>query len=568
MCQSLRENLWLLIVLYCLGAFSCVPVISQDSSLSSASLRNQVRYIAPEIICTGAVIAREDEAFLKPERSFTISVLGLRVDTLALRLEDGIVQRFGLPFSAITSVTASIDYNAPSTNCRIYRGSKAEKHSFWVPTGYSFELVKTSFDTASGNIRLHFAIRDLPVLLDTLIRQIGGSIALRCSISVKVPETSMMLHTASTCVLPVNIAYKPVKGEPEAIQRIISHSSILCKDCSEEAAKYASWHVTSPQLKKEVYGFFLRLGRKFSHNHSALPLVVNGTAKRNGKFDINTIRLGTEVVTRFHIVRRMSEVLYNRLSEPLAKNHQANYPFRALSQSQQAKERKTSQNLAHQKCLYEGKDVLQNIDFYLHAGYAIFQADSALVTYISTILTPVYPPRTKELDAAERDCPQSQEIQRRAKEDINIPEVLIHKDGKIDACELVKRYYSQVMQYIRIGDVYAIVNFRDSVPEVMGIAGIVAPPKWRQNFHEDFVRNSLNGPISSAVLTKEDLMRFPTTYQSKGQNVVITLAHTKSRNLYEYCQAGIMERRFVDCTASIMPFPAVRQTIKPKGGNR
>ncbi|MCU0424310.1 MAG: hypothetical protein MUF71_01655 [Candidatus Kapabacteria bacterium] len=515
--------------------------------------QQSVRYIAPEIQCEHVGTARTQPSLL-PMRQFDLIATGLRVDSLALRVADTSVQRLYLPPYAFSLVSAAIDYNSAYTQLRVFRNSKVDKRSIWIPNMSAFFLAHAALDSLNGNIALHFTAKGLPLTEDTNTREIRGTVAVRCSVIAVAPQTQDTIKATSLCIIPIQARYKPQRGKMP--YWCISQASVLCKDCSEEEAKHISWIVKSAPLRKELYDWFCYRGRinPRVQGLSSLPLVVNATSKCNGTFHINTIRLGNAVATRSDLFYRIPQTLHQAISEPLSRSHKPLYAFQVLSAQQQTEERKAAQSLALEQSLYEGEEVIRNIDNYSHAGYALYLADSALTRFLSDIITPTYP-RNSALESAEKNCPESNEIIRRASQRLAIPDVVAFKSGNVSDCERVRKYYSEYAEVIRIGQVYVVVNHQDTIPKIVGLAGICAP-SGNQLRDEDFLKNSLNVPISLSVFDAYRLVQFPIKTLAIPTNAANAAHRIKTRNLYEYCLEALKHGLFTDCTASVMPFPA------------
>ncbi|MFY8001252.1 MAG: hypothetical protein ACOVSW_21850 [Candidatus Kapaibacteriota bacterium] len=527
----------------------------------------------PQISCDNRVFFRTDSSSL-PTSGFDLNLHGLRVDTLAISADSSGTRPINATFSDIEVSEARIDYNSPDTQLRIYIGEIFDVTSTWVATGTTFTIAKNFYNATTGTLALAIAVRDLPASIYTEPRTVRGTVAIRVTAKITNPLSGAKAHSPVLCVIPVQISYQPlaVKSAKAVryppynswIARNLTQRPILCKDCSDDATRNIAWRVTSPELRQEVYEYLLRLGRRLPNSppNKATPLVLDGTAKRNGVFDLKTIRFGNEVVTHYDIVQRMPSSLQKTLSEPISRQGKRLYQLEVLSAKAQEEERSRTRSIAHAFCFYERKEALRTIENYSYAGYALYEADSAITQRLRESITPPYP-RTPSLEEAERECTNTPEIIRLASQRKAISDFAIYQNGNSSDCELVKNYYQAVAGLIRIGRVYVIVNVSEIEPRIIGLVCTQAPTGL-QKIDPDFLKNALNGSISSGTLDAIDLLQFPTQEYEQATHTPIkgSIIGTSAKNLYEYCLEGLRKGVFIDRTSEVFPFPAVRYNKK------
>lgn len=354
----------------------------------------------------------------------------------------------------------------------------------------------------------------------------------------------------------------------------------VCAQCSDTGRRFPIWKVCDSALQSRVYTLLTTNKNTTTANTSqpqALPMLVCGELKRNGAYEPVFIRVGEHIFTRGAVSRRLPWKVKDTLFAPITERGYGRYCFQTLPPDEQTKLRINTIEEAVAQKLYQTTDTLRNgghtfvhhsfsqIDNYRHAGFALFEADSAVVMRLREAITPGYP-RTSALDSAEAACSTSKRIREHIAMGRYVPQTLIDSGTTGGAfpsdCEMVKRYYITEAGLVRIGRVYVIANLRGEEPEIIGIAGIMAPVRLQQH-DPDFIPNALNGPITSAVFGSEQLRKFPTQEFITKEGIKIpvrgSMEGTEFTNLHDYLMDGIRQGKFKDRTVDVMPFPAVRR---------
>ncbi|MCS6809111.1 MAG: hypothetical protein RML40_10130 [Bacteroidota bacterium] len=212
------------------------------------------------------------------------------------------------------------------------------------------------------------------------------------------------------------------------------------------------------------------------------------------------------------------------------------------------------------------KSFLRKLDYYKYANVSIFEADGSATTRFREVITPGLP-RTPALEQAEQECTNTDDIKKRIQKKQPVPQTLIDEGGSPTECEVVKNYYTQLASLVQIGKVYVICEryTEGSDPVILGVVGIQAAATPQQAADPDFLKNSLNGPISSAVLDASDLKQFKTKEYEKdeaGTAVAIrgSIESTSFDNMYDYLK-NMIKQNPAEKTASVRPAQSVAMKI-------
>jgi hypothetical protein len=212
------------------------------------------------------------------------------------------------------------------------------------------------------------------------------------------------------------------------------------------------------------------------------------------------------------------------------------------------------------------KTFLRKMDYYKYSNISLFEADGAAVKRFAEVLTPGLP-RTAALETAEQECTNTDDIKKRVSKKQPVPQAMIDEGGSPTDCETVKNYYSALAGLVRIGKVYILCEryTEGNEPVILGVIGIQSPSQ-QQAADPDFLRNALNGPISSAVLDASDLRQFKTKEfekdDSTGAMVAVkgSIEGTGTENMYDYIKNAVKQNP-AEKTASIRPTQSVAMKI-------
>jgi hypothetical protein len=306
-------------------------------------------------------------------------------------------------------------------------------------------------------------------------------------------------------------------------------------------------------------------------------MLVCGQRQRNGAYRPIFIRIGEQIFTPAAFGPIYPRKILDTLFAPITERGYGRYCFQTLPQTEQERLRTSTIEEAVSAGLYHTitsvtsntgytyqYNPLSNLSNYSHAGFALFETDSACAVRFRETITPGYP-RSPLLDSAEAACKQSEAIRRRIVLEQYVPQALIDSGVEAGAfppdCALVRDYYANEEKLVRIGRVYAIVNMRGGEPSILGVVCIQSPKKSQQS-DPDFLRNSLFGAISNGTLSNEQLRAFATqeyiVKNGKRTHAKGSIENTPYATMHDYLMAGLREGRFRDCTDQVMTFPAVR----------
>ncbi len=212
------------------------------------------------------------------------------------------------------------------------------------------------------------------------------------------------------------------------------------------------------------------------------------------------------------------------------------------------------------------KTFLRKMDYYKYSNISLYEADASAVKRFSESITPGYP-RTPALETAEQECTNTDDIKKRVQKKQPVPQTMIDEGGSPADCETVKNYYTALAGLIRIGKVYVLCErYTDgNDPVILGVMGIQAPTQ-QQAADPDFLKNALNGPISSAVLDASDLRQFKTKEfekdDSTGSMIAVkgSIEGTGAENMYEYLK-GMIKQNPAEKTSAIRPTQSVAMKI-------
>ncbi len=484
---------------------------------------------------------------------------------------------------------AEINYNSSDTQIRIYDGDIPDPTSTWMATASSFSIVQGSLDVSTGQFPITIQVKDLPNSPAHQSRILRGTIAIKAGAKVVNRKAGAAAASSSSCVVNINIPYQfgsndsanvatqALKKKNEELAReekpapmldSALRAPALCADCPATIAKYPFWRVTSPTLREEIQAYFIRVGRKLPTKPlgAEVPLIINGEVKKNGRYDLISLRFGNELITKREIAETLIQGFADILSEPIKSNGGKAYQYEPLSAKEQEMERELTYSLADKAGYYAKKATLRKLDYYRHSGYALYEADSTLVHRLSERLTPGYP-RSRVLDSAEKECTNTDDIKKRISKKQPVPQTMIDEGGSPSDCEIVKNYYTALAGLVRIERTYIVVNMRGAEPKIIGMVSTMAPSP-NQETDPDFLRNSLQVPIYSSVLDVEELEEFPTKEFEKDDSTGLMIAvkgamlNTSADYLYDYCMEGLQKGIFTDRTASVMAFPASSEKRK------
>lgn len=489
----------------------------------------------------------------------------------------------------------SIDYNSPETVLRVYNGDEIDKSTQWKPTDTTLRIVKGQLDFTTGgfSILIH---AELPNIIPNESRILRGTVALNVQakivnrkagasavssspppvVTINIPYITP-IPRASTSASTGGVALPETESEQDQTDAAEKRSKgdarradALCKDCTSDAARRSPvWSVKSTALHEQLQRFMLALGRKLPPEYltPTADVIVQGEAKKNGRYSLVAIRIGNEVATRQDIYNTMPSGWLDILEGPVSENGERNYVFEVLPASVQEQERLRIAELAIQSGAYAGRSVLRRIDNYRFAGYAIYEVDAPVARRLRETITPGLA-RSPALDIAEQECTNTDDIKKRISKKQPVPTAMIDEGGSPQDCQTVLNYYTALASLVRIGSAYIVVNERLASPKIVGLVSTVAVSETtRELLRQDIHSNLLSSPISSGVLDSSDLVAFPTYEYEKdgstGKYVPVrgSMEETRAKNLYEYLSAELRAGRLADRTADVMPFPAVRKAV-------
>lgn len=489
----------------------------------------------------------------------------------------------------------TIDYSSPETVLRVYNGDEIDKSIQWKPTDKTLRIVKGQLDFTTGGFSILIRA-ELPTIIPNESRILRGTVAL--NVQAKIVNRRAGVSAVSSSPQPVvtiNIPYisptprvstsastggvalpetEPEQDQTDAAEKRSKGDALradaLCKDCTSDAARRSPvWSVKSTALREQLQRFMLALGRKLPPE-SLTPtaeVILQGEAKKNGRYSLVAIRIGKEVATRQDINNTMLMGWLDILQMPFSENGERNYAFEVLPANVQEQERLRIAELAIQSGAYAGRSVLRRIDNYRFAGYAIYEVDAAVARRLRETITPGLA-RSPALDIAEQECTNTDDIKKRISKKQPVPTAMIDEGGSPQDCQAVLNYYTALASLVRIGSAYIVVNERLASPKIIGLVSTIAVSETtRELLRQDIHSNLLSSPISSGVLDSADLVAFPTYEYEKdgstGKYVPVrgSMEETRTKNLYEYLSAELRAGRLADRTADVMPFPSVRNAV-------
>lgn len=213
------------------------------------------------------------------------------------------------------------------------------------------------------------------------------------------------------------------------------------------------------------------------------------------------------------------------------------------------------------------KAFLRRMDWYKYSNISIFEADGAAVKRFKETFTPSLP-RTAGLEAAEQECTNTDDIRKRITKKQPVPQALIDEGGSPQDCEVVKTYYTSLAALVQIGKVYVITERYQEGQEIniLGVIPIQAPSTPVAAADPDFLKNSLNAPLSTGLMDGADLRQFKTKEFEKNDStgnmdpVKGSIESTGSENMYDYLKA-IIKQNPSEKTSSIRPSAQVAMKI-------
>jgi hypothetical protein len=221
------------------------------------------------------------------------------------------------------------------------------------------------------------------------------------------------------------------------------------------------------------------------------------------------------------------------------------------------------------------RDYLCHVDYYRFSSVQLLEVDSISTARFRETFTPELP-RTQGLELAEQACTSSAEIRRRTSNGQYIAQFLIDGTTAPQDCEVVKNYYSQVANILRIKKMFVLVEKTPTSvqskgkPRILGVIPYCAPPR------EDTFRAAqpemlywyLCAPAQSGMMTASDLREFSTkeyeieTTTKQKKSVKGSIEKTPYANMYEHLEALIIAGKLINRTNEIRP--CLPQAIKPK----
>lgn len=416
--------------------------------------------------------------------------------------------------------STDIDYTSTDTYLRIYKGDEPDPDSKWLPNAATFRVQKNNLDGGTGTVSMAILVKELPAIPANETRFLKGIISFKTKVKINNRKAGISASAISrSCTVLINVPFQfastasleiaqqhnEIPNSPIASANFTSRLQELCAGCSSVAAQYPFWRITNPTLREKVQAYLFDIGRKLplSAPGTTTPLVVNGENKGNGVFSLISLRIGDVLVTKRQIDYTLNLALKDILERPITPEGTAAYQYDVLSAKEQEQEREQVQNLALKAGDYEGKAVLQHLDYYIHAGYALFEADSAVIQRLNGNLTPCY-------------------------------------------CKA-----------------YVVAQLHEKNPRIIGIVATSTATNGTHAINAGAIKKSLESPAAvydtdylRSLNTRELLYDSDKGAQIFGKGSIIgTTAYT----IYEYCLQGIRSNAFIDRTADVMPFPAVKK---------
>ncbi|MFY7999442.1 MAG: hypothetical protein ACOVSW_12665 [Candidatus Kapaibacteriota bacterium] len=416
--------------------------------------------------------------------------------------------------------STTIDYTSTDTYVRIYKGDEPDSGSPWLPNATTFRIQKTSLDGGRGAVSLSILVKELPPIPANETRFLKGIFSFKPIIKINNRKAGVSANAISQpYFVLINIPFRfastasvedaqqrnEARNSPIGSANFTARLQELCAGCSNVAAQYPFWRITSPALREKVQAYLFDVGGRLtlSAPGTTTPLVVNGENKGNGNFSLFSLRIGDVLVTKRKIDSTLNIQLKDFLERPITEEGNAAYQYDVLSAKEQEQEREQTRNLALIAGDYEGKAVLQHLDYYIHAGYALFEADSAVIQRLNGSLTPC-------------DC-----------------------------------------------KAYVVAQLHEKTPRIIGIVTTSTATKEIHAVSTITIKKSLEAP--TAVYDAAYLRSLNTreiVYDSNNDAPVLgkgSIIGTTAYTIYEYCLQGIRSGAFIDRTADVMPFPAVKK---------
>lgn len=510
------------------------------------------------------------------------------------------------------ALTPIIDYNSPGTVVYVYNGAQRDT-AIWVATFTAFVITKVKYHAPSASFLLTIQVRNLPPIPPNETRTLTGSVAIQMAATLTNAKAGVSVSTGTQrVVVPLTVSYGtgltnvpkgfPLPAAPKTAPPIGTRlwgepydddnevpidstklAAPICDECSEEGQKFPVWKVCDTALQSRIYTLLAGKTRNtttttvqaFTPQRS--EMLVCGQRRRSGAYNSIFIRIGKRIFTPVAFGHIFPRQILDTLFAPITERGYGRYCFQTLPPTEQERLRTSTIEEAVSAGLYHTVtsvttstgytyqyNPLSSLDNYVHAGFALFEADSACVVRFREAITPGYP-RSPLLDSAEAACKQSEAIKRRIALAQYVPAAMI--DSGVDGgafppdCAMVRDYYTTAESLIRIGRVYAVVNLRGREPAILGVVCTQSPTKFQRS-DPDFLRNALNGAINSGTLSNEQLRAFATQEYivKNGKNIPVkgSIENTPHVTMHDYLMAGLREGRFKDCTVQVMTFPAVR----------
>ncbi len=224
----------------------------------------------------------------------------------------------------------------------------------------------------------------------------------------------------------------------------------------------------------------------------------------------------------------------------------------------------SSANLSAQELT---KAFLRRMDWYKYSNISVFEADGSAVKRFKETFTPSLP-RTAALEAAEQECTNTDDIRKRITKKQPVPQALIDEGGSPQDCEVVKLYYTNLAALVQIGKVYIVTERYQEGQElnILGVIPIQSPATPVAAADPDFLKNSLNAPLSTGLMDGADLRQFKTKEFEKNDStgqmepVKGSIESTGSENMYDYLKA-IIKQNPSEKTNLIRPSQTVAMKI-------
>ncbi len=416
--------------------------------------------------------------------------------------------------------STTIDYTSTDTYVRIYKGDEPDPDSQWLPNAATFRVQKSSLDGGRGAVSFSILVKELPPIPANETRFLKGIFSFKPTIKINNRKAGVSASAISQpCFVLINIPFRlastasvedaqqrnEAQNSPMVSANFTARLQELCAGCSNVAAQYPFWRITTPTLREKVQAYLFDIGRRLplSVSGTTTPLVVNCENKGNGIFSLISLRIGDVLVTKQKIDYTLNIALKDILERPITPEGTAAYQYDVLSVKEQEQEREQTRNIALKAGDYEGKAALQHLEYYIHAGYAVFEADSAVIQRLNESNTP---------------------------------------------CEC---------------KAYVVAQLNEKTPRIIGIVTTSTATKENQDVNAGSIRKSLEAPVAvydaaylRSLNTRELLYDSNKGAQVLGKGSIIgTTAYT----IYEYCLQGIRSGAFIDLTADVMPFPAVKK---------